>query len=146
MLEDAIQRSEISISHGNSIVSLFQAGDRSNNVLLWKMLLQLIWKVAPRWSWPQDYLLLASYKYLPSIYIIYTGIAPSKKKKRRILMISANSEWSSQKYCTFIYLLVSYELQLSNNASLFPCQVVVQEKHTLFIAQVCATDLHNVQF
>ena len=82
MLEDAIQRSDISISHGNSIVSLFQAGDRSNNVLLWKMLLQLIWKVAPRWSWPQDYLLLASYKYLPSIYIIYTGIAPSKKKKK----------------------------------------------------------------
>ena len=80
-----------------------------------------------------------------NIYYIY-GYCSVQKKKKRILMISANSELSSQKYCTFIYLLVSYELQLSNNASLFPCQVVVQEKHTLFIAQVCATDLHNVQF
>ena len=42
MSENAILRSEISISHENSIISLFQAGDRSNNVLSWKMLLQLI--------------------------------------------------------------------------------------------------------
>ena len=138
MSEDAILRSEISISHGNSIISLFQAGDRSNNVLSWKMLLQLIWKVAPRCSWPQDYLLLASYKYLPSIPIqMHSGVLLCTKK---------NSEWSCHKYCTNIYLLVSYELLLSNDASLFPCQVVVQEKHTLFIAQVCATDLHNFHF
>lgn len=84
MSEDVIRRSEISISHGNSIISLFQAGDRSNNVLSWKMLLQLIWKVAPRCSWPQDYLLLASYKYLPSIPIqMHSGVLLCTKKKKK---------------------------------------------------------------
>ena len=84
MSEDVIRRSEISISHGNSIISLFQAGDRSNNVLSWKMLLQLIWKVAPRCSWPQDYLLLASYKYLPSILIqMHSGVLLCTKKKKK---------------------------------------------------------------
>lgn len=84
MSEDVIRRSEISISHGNSIISLFQAGDRSNNVLSWKMLLQLIWKVAPRCSWPQDYLLLASYKCLPSILIqMHSGVLLCTKKKKK---------------------------------------------------------------
>ena len=139
MSEDAIWRSEISISHRNSVISLFQAGDRSNNVLLWKMLRQLIWKVAPQ----------CSIDHKTIFFWQATSIclqSPSKCTLGYCSVQKKNGEWSCHKYFTFIYLLVSYELQLSNYASLFPSQVVVQEKHTLFIAQVCATDLHNFQF